>query len=521
MATQRSDTTDPGTAQPASSGIKGLDDILRGGFVRDEMHLVEGSSGTGKTTLALQFLLTGVRAGESGLYVTLSQTRTSLENIARSHGWSMDGVTVHEMVPGSLGEHLASQQTVLHTAEVELDELTQELRKLVEQAQPRRVVFDSIGVIGLLAGSSTRYHREIVAVRQFLIGAGCTALFLGDLLPSGDEQGLTSIEFHSLATSVVHLEQTAPAYGEVRRHLRVIKARGVPIHGGFHDFSIRRGGLEVYPRLGPQNNKEYEDFRPVPSGVAVLDELLGGGLEQGTSCLLIGSSGTGKSTLAAVYAHAVARAGGASALFLFEERRETFIVRSAGLGIDLRPHIHEGRIAIRQIQTSEITPGEFAQRVRQAVEEQRATLVVIDSLTGYFNAMGDSAMLVMQMHELLTFLSRHGVLTLLVVSQEGVMTIGANSAVDVSYLSDSIIALRMFEAEGALRRCLSVIKKRQGEHETTIRELILRGGRVAVGAESLRQYRNILSGSPEPVGAGQDREYGDRKAGEPNEGGGG
>jgi circadian clock protein KaiC len=338
------------------------------------------------------------------------------------------------------------------------------------------------------------------------------------LPPAGEEQGVSAVEFHGLATSVVHMEQAAPAYGEVRRHLRVIKARGVAIHGGFHDFSIRTGGLEVYPRLGPQNDLEYDDFRLVPSGVDVLDELLGGGLERGTTCLLIGSSGTGKSTLAALYAHAVARDGGTTAIFLFEERRETFLVRSKGLGIELQPHVDDGRISIRQLQTSEITPGEFAQRVREAAEGQHATLVVIDSLTGYFNAMGNSPMLVMQMHELLTFLSRRGVLTLLVVSQEGVMTIGVNPAVDVSYLSDSIIALRMFEAEGAFRRCLSVIKKRQGEHETTIRELIFRSGKVAVGAEPLRQYRNILSGSPEPVDVGQDRGYGGSKTGEPQEG---
>lgn len=518
MATQRSDTTDPGAGQPASTGIRGLDEILRGGFSRDEMHLVQGGGGTGKTTLALQFLLTGVHAGESALYVTLSQTKRALEVIAHSHGWSLQGVTVHEMSPGSLVEHLAAHQTVLHTAEVELDELTRDLRKLVEQVQPRRIVFDSMGVIGLLAGSTPRYHREIVALRQFLAGWGCTALFLGDLPPNGEVQGGPTVEFHSLATSVVHLEQTAPDYGEVRRRLRVIKVRGVAIHSGYHDFSMRTGGLEVYPRLGPRHDREYSDFRLVPSGIDTLDELLGGGLERGTACLLIGSSGTGKSSLAALYARAVARQEGTSAVFLFEERPETFLVRSKGLGIDLQPHIDDGRVIVRQLLTSEITPGEFAQRVREVAEDQEATLVVIDSLTGYFNAMGNSSMLMMQMHELLTFLSRRGVLTLLVVSQEGVMTIGANPALDVSYLSDSIIALRMFEAEGALLRCLSVIKKRQGEHETTIRELTLRHGGISVGKEPLRQYRNILSGRPEPAGAGQDRGYGGGKTDE-HEGG--
>lgn len=503
MATRQRDTSKSDTSKPASSGIKGLDEILRGGFSRDEMHVVQGSGGTGKTTLALQFLLAGVQAGESSLYVTLAQTRSALEKIASSHGWTLDRITVHERAPASLVEHIASHQTVLHTAEVELEELTLGLRKLVEQVRPRRVVFDSMGVIGLLAGSSTRYHQEIVALRQFLAGAGCTALFLGDLTPDGEVHGGATVEFHSLTTGVVHLEQTAPEYGEVRRRLRVVKVRGVPIHGGFHDFSIRKGGLEVYPRLGPLQDREYRDFRPIPSGVEVLDDLLGGGLERGTACLLIGSSGTGKSSLAALYAQAAVQEGGASAVFLFEERPETFLARSRGLGIELQPHIDDGRILIRQLLTSEITPGELAQRVREAAEDRQVSIVVIDSLTGYFNAMGNSAMLLMQMHEMLTFLSRRGVLTLLVVSQEGVMTIGANPSVDVSYLSDSIIALRMFEAEGALRRCISVIKKRQGEHETTIRELVLRPGELNVGKQPLRQFRHILGGSTELVSLGR------------------
>jgi circadian clock protein KaiC len=501
--------------EPAKAGIEGLDEILHGGFTRGEMHLIQGGSGTGKTTLGLQYLLAGARAGEGGLYVTLSQTRKGLETIARSHGWSLDGVTVYEAMPSGVIEGSLARQTVLHTAEVELSELTGALRRTVEETKPRRLVLDSIDVIRLLAGSPPQPLQELVALRKFFIEQGCTALFLGDL-PAGTEGGSADkTELDVLAGSLVRLDQQAPEYGEVRRRLRVVKMRAVAFDGGYHNFRIRKGGLEVYPRLGRYELPEHTEFKCVQSGIETLDELFGGGLEQGTTCLLVGPSGSGKSTLGAVYCRAGALGGGGAAIFLFEERPETFKVRSAGVGMDLEPHLQSGRISIQHLRTAEISPGEFSQIVYRAVNDGGVKVVLIDSLTGYFNAMGNTPMLLLQMHELLNFLSRRGVLTLLVVSQEGFMTVGRqHSGLDVSYLSDSILLLRMFEAGGTIRRCIAAGKKRQGEHETSIRELFIRRGEVSVGKESLHQYRSILSGDPKPIAGGAGGEHGGGEAGE-------
>jgi circadian clock protein KaiC len=500
MTTGREHSSDPSDSQAASTGIRGLDEILRGGLPRDEMHLVEGAAGTGKTTLALQFLLAGVRAGESGLYITLSQTKRGLEEIARSHGWSLQGITVHELSPGAVAERIAAHQTVLHTAEVELDELTQELREEIEQTKPRRVVFDSLGVVGLLAGSAPRYHREIVTLRRFLAGHGCTALLVGDRLGPEEPEDSAGNALYALATSVIHLAQRMPDYGEVRRRVLVIKVRSVSFQSGYHDFRILTGGLEVYPRLGAPTSPEYTDFLDVRSGIEPLDRLLGGGLQQGTACLLVGPPGSGKSTLASVFARHAAGEGTSSSIFLFDERPEIFKKRAQGVGVDLQPQLDQGRIVIYPMDTASITPGEFAERVRREVLDRQVKIVVIDSLTGYFSAMESTTMLVVQMHELLNFLSRHGVLTMLLISQEGFMTVGAIPSLDVSYLSDSIIVVQMFEADGSVRRCLSAVKKRQGEHETSIRELFIRPGQVTVGEEPLRQFRRILIRNSGPVG---------------------
>lgn len=463
------------------------------------MHLVRGGSGTGKTTLAAQFLLAGVRAGERGLYISLAQTRKGLEELARSHGWSLEGVDIHELPPSLVADSMAAHQTVLHTSEVELHELTEELRRVVEQHQPRRVVFDSLGIIGLLAGGAARYHREIVSLRQFLTDQGCTALFLDDWQVGMDPESASESPFSGLATSAIYMAQRVPDYGDVRRRILVSKVRNVAFEGGYHDFRIRKGGLEVYPRLGAPE-EEYTDFQSIPSGIATLDELLGGGLELGTTCLFIGPPGTGKSTLASVFTRSAALQGHATAIFLFDERPETFKARAKALGVDLSPLIAENRLLLRKMDTSSITPGEFAQRIRTAVEEHQVKVIVIDSLTGYFNTMESTTMLVVQMHELLDYMNRNGVLTMLLLSQEEVLNIGPNSRIDVSYLSDSIIVLRMFESGGEIRRCLSAIKKRQGEHKTSIRELFIRPGEVTIGSEPLRRLRHILGGTPELLG---------------------
>jgi circadian clock protein KaiC len=489
---------EPGAESADSSGVEGLDHVLRGGFPRDGIHLIQGGPGTGKTTLGLQYLLAGTATGDKGLYLTAAQTRRGLERIAHSHGWSLDAITVHELSPpGVTGDAAAAEQTVLHTADLELDELGRELRQVIERIAPRRVVLDSLAAIRLLAGSTARFHREVVRLRQLLIRSDCNTLFLSDSGPSDAEAGT---DLQSLATSAVSLEQIAPDYGDVRRRLQVIKIRGVPYQGGYHYFRIRTGGLEVYPRLVPDFHKEYTDFKTVPSGIETLDHLLGGGLELGTTCLFIGPPGTGKSTLAAVFARSAGEKDMKTAFFLFDERPETFKARSKGLGIDLKPHMDGDRLSLAMLDPGAITSGQFAQEVRRVVEEEHAQLVVIDSLTGYFNAMGNSSTLPVDMHELLTFLSRSGVLTILIVAaQEGVLGLGSQPATDISYLSDSVIVTRMFEADGVIRRCMAAIKKRQGEHETTIREVFIKPGSVDVSKEPLRKFRGLLGGQPEPL----------------------
>jgi circadian clock protein KaiC len=480
----------------ASTGIEGLDTLLRGGFPRDDLHLLEGGAGTGKTTFGLQFLLAGLKAGEKGLYITLAQTRAALQRIALSHGWSLEGLSIYELSPADVMAQTEVQQTVLHTADVELNELMGGLQKTVDEVCPRRVVFDSIGVIGLLAGSASRFHREVVRLRDVLAAHGCTSLFIGDSGADRELEAGPGTEFHALAGSVMHVGQDVPTYGDVRRRLRIIKTRGVPVQGGYHDFRIQTGGAVVFPRLGLTLESSGTSYSLVPSGIATLDKLLGGGLERGTACLLLGSPGTGKSTLAALYARSAAQNGDRAAIFLFEERPETWKARARGVGIDLTDAVATGRVTIRQLDATGISAGEFSQDVRLAVERDHAKMVVLDSLTGYFNAMGEAEMLTVQMHSLLNYLSHHDVLTVLVVAQQGLMNIGPRSLVDISYLSDSIIVLSMFEADGTIRRCLTAIKKRQGEHDTTIRELIIRAGEITVGNEALHEYRGVLTGQP-------------------------
>lgn len=492
--------------QAASTGIEGLDHILRGGFPRDAMHLIRGGSGTGKTTLALQFLMAGARVGEPGLYISLAQTKRGLELLARSHGWSLEGITIHELPHDAVAETMSTHQTVLHTSELELHELTREVRRVVEQSTPRRAVFDSLSMIGLLAGNTVAYHREISALRQFLTGHGCTTLFLDDWQIEA-APGAPESPFSALATSSIQMEQRAPDYGEVRRRILVNKVRNVAFEGGYHDFRIVKGGLEVFTRLAAPE-QEYTSFRTIQSGIKPLDELLGGGFDLGTTCLLIGQPGTGKSTLASVFAHSALARGEAAAIFLFEERPETFKKRAKALGVDLSPHIEAERLFLQKLDTSSITPGEFSHRVREVVENRHVTIVVIDSLKGYFNAMQSTTMLAVQIHELLNYLSRNGVLTLLLLSQEGFMTASSETSVDVSYLSDSILVLRMFELNGDIRRCVSAIKKRQGELMTSIRELFMRPGEVTIGSEPLR-LRHVLTGEPEPG----DGATGDRRTG--------
>ncbi|PCC73713.1 circadian clock protein KaiC [Nannocystis exedens] len=497
----------------ASTGVEGLDAILHGGLPREEMHLIQGTAGTGKSTLALCFLRAGAKAGEASLYLTLSQSAAHLERIARSHGWSLAGVTVHELSPRTVAERIAARQTILPTADVELGELFQDLADLVEQTRPRRAVIDSLSVLRLLAGGPQRYHREVVTLRQLFTERKCTLLTIADYPAEGEGGSLPEVDFHPLCGCVIDLKQEPRAFGDVRRRLRIVKARGLASNGGTHDYKIATGRMDVYPRLGAYNRPEYSEYEMIATDVASLDEVLGGGLERGTACLLVGPTGAGKSTVAALYADAAARRGGSAAVFLFDERPETFKSRTESFGMHVNAHIEAGRMSVQQLDSGEIAPGEFAQQIREMVETRKTQVVVIDSIAGYFAAMGSQDVLVSQLHELLTYLSRSGVLTMLIGSQEGLTSIGQAPGPDVSYLSDSIVVLGFYEIRGKIHRSFAAVKKRNGRHATEIHELIFAGGSLAEGSirlqGPLRGLQRILLDNPAPACARKEEDDGE------------
>jgi circadian clock protein KaiC len=472
-----------------ATGSAGLDSILEGGFPANRLYLVEGDPGTGKTTLALQFLLEGARRGEPVLYVTLSETKEELTGVARSHGWSLEGVSLHELVPPEESLKAEAQYTIFHPSEVELGETTRAVIQEVERIQPRRVVFDSLSEMRLLARDPLRYRRQILALKQFFSGRKSTVLLLDDRTSADAD-----LQVQSIAHGVLMLEQMALDYGAERRRLRVSKLRGSRFRGGFHDFAIRTGGIEVFPRLVAADRRG--EFKPesVASGVAALDALLGGGLDRGTASLIMGPAGSGKSSLAAHFSAAAAGRGEQVATFLFDEGVNIYLGRAAGLGTDLRREVEAGRLTMQQVNPAELSPGEFAHAVCTAVDHG-ARLVIIDSLNGYLQAMPDERFLTAQMHELLTYLNQQGVVTILIMAQHGFM--GAmSSPVDVSYLADTVVLLRYFEAAGAIRRAISVIKKRTGRHEDTIREMRLSASRGVEVGEPLTAFRGVLTGVP-------------------------
>ncbi|MGN6790020.1 MAG: ATPase domain-containing protein [Rhodanobacteraceae bacterium] len=472
-----------------STGSTGLDEILGGGVDPERMYLYEGRPGTGKTTLALQFLLDCVRRGEPALYIALSETERELELVAHRHGWTLDGITVFELVPPENTLDPSQELTILQPAEMELGETTRLIFSKIEEVNPARVVIDSLSELRLLAQSPLRYRRQVLALKHFFSSRKCTVILLDDL--TAHEKDL---QLHSIAHGVVLLEQLAIAYGAERRHLRVVKMRGIPFKGGFHDFTIRRGGLEIYPRLvAAEHHKQFEsEF--VPSGNAELDKLLGGGLERGTNALLIGAAGVGKSSIAVTYAIAAAQRGERSTVFAFDEGRGTIKARAKTLGLPFEDAMQQGLIRLQQIDPAELSPGEFAHGVRSAVERDGARIVIIDSLNGYLNSMPDERFLVLQMHELLSYLSQLGVLTLLVLAQHGLVG-PMDTPLDISYLSDAVLMLRYFEYDGSVRRALSVVKKRSGHHEHTIREFRLSYGGVRLGPP-LNGFTGIFAGTP-------------------------
>ena len=476
------------------TGLAGLDDILGGGLPANRIYLLEGDPGTGKTTMALQFLLEGVRQGETVLYITLSETKEELNEVAQSHGWSLDGFNVFDLAVPE-GETVAEQQyTIFHPSEVELGEVTKTIFDQVERIQPRRVVFDSLSEMRLLARDPLRFRRQILALKQFFIGRECTALLLDDHTSETSDRQL-----ESLAHGVVTLEHDSPDYGAPQRRLRLLKLRGVKYIGGYHSFSIETGGIKIFPRLVAREHHQAFASRPLASGVAGLDKLTGGGIDPGTSTLIMGPAGAGKSTLAMAYAVAAIGQGMRAAYYTFDESLRTLRARATALGLELKDHIEADRIVMRQVDPAELSAGEFTYMVQQAVEREGRLLVVIDSLNGYYQSMQEAKFLNAYLHELLAYLAQRGVTTLITLAQYGLLGTGIAALVDVTYLADTVLLLRYFEASGEIRQAISMVKKRSGGHERAIRELSIGSGGISVG-QSLKQFQGILSGQPEYVG---------------------
>lgn len=474
----------------SKTGITGLDNILNGGFISHRLYLIQGDPGSGKTTLSLQFLMEGAQQGEKCLYVTLSETAEELHASAASHGWSLEGIDILELIADARDLDSETQVTMYHPSEVELSETTKKMLEAVERVNPTRIVFDSLSELRLMAQSSLRYRRQILALKQFLTGRKCTALLLDD----GTSEG-SDIQLQTIAHGIVSLEQLAPLYGASRRRLRVIKCRSTTFRGGYHDFCIEQGGLKVFPRLVAAEH--IASFTPgrIKSGVTALDNLLGGGPDRGTSTLLLGPAGSGKSTIAVQYAIAAAERGDHAAIFAFDESAATLEARTTALGIKFVEGVKAGQVRVKQIDPAELSPGEFAAMVREAVERDKARVVVIDSLNGYLHAMPEEHFLTAQLHELLTYLGHQGVTTIMVVAQHGLMGTSMQAPVDTSYLADSVVLLRYFEYRGKVKKAISVVKKRSGAHEESIRELRFDDKGIHL-SEPLVQYRGVLTGVP-------------------------
>jgi circadian clock protein KaiC len=460
-----------------ATGIAGLDEILRGGLPPSNLYMMQGPPGAGKTTAALQFLRAGVEAGERCIYVSLSQTSAELESIAVSHGWSMDGIRVEEL-SSSEAVHAGSDQTIFQTAELRLDETRQIIERAIDEFKPHRLVYDSLLEIRLITGDTPRFRRELLGFKAFLAKRKIVAL----LLDTQSGEGITNgEEVEGIAHGVIRIDKALEDYGPVRRRIEVSKMRGVPVVDGYHDMAIREGlGVVVFPRIVPGNAPDNKKPDLIKSGVDQLDEMFGGGQESGTTTLVIGQSGTGKSTMASLYSTAALKRGETVALFLFEERLETFFRRSEGLGMDLRQFHDDGQLIIRDFNPNEISPGEFAQIVQTIVQEDDVRVVVIDSFTGYLNSLPHREKAVRDIQSLLKFLARSGVLTMLIVAQHGLLGQNVGIDVDVSFLGDTVLLLRIGEDEGRLRRNITVVKKRHGPHDLDVHELFIRSSGISV-----------------------------------------
>ena len=478
----------PESEARVATGVPGLDEVLGGGLTRDRIYLVEGTPGSGKTTLALQFLLKGQELGESGLYITLSETEVELRAAAASHGWSLDGISLFELVSEE-GLDPDSEQSVLHPSDVELGETTRGVMERVDEIKPMRVVFDSLSEMRLLAQNPLRHRRQILALKHFFVTRNCTVLLLDDQTA---EHG--DLQLHSIAHGVISLQRAPQEYGSQRRRLEIVKMRGIKYRGGFHDFELDTGGVTVFERLVAARHHTSFDHELVSTGTLQLDALMGGGLARGTNTLLSGPSGVGKTTTAVRCVLSALLRGERVAYYLFDEGMPTLVARSKALGMDIQPFLDSGQLQMRAIDPAELSPGECAFHVRKAVEKAAARTVVIDSLNAYLQAMPGQKFLLLQMHELLTYLNQQGVVTLLILGQHGFIG-EVRSDLDLSYLSDSILLFRFFEAAGAVRTAVSVVKSRTSEHEKTIREIRLTGDGIEVG-EALSDFQGVMSGLP-------------------------
>jgi circadian clock protein KaiC len=471
------------------TGIQGLDEVLNGGLPIHHFYLVQGDPGVGKTTLALSFLFEGVKRGEKTFYISLSENKTELAAIAKSHGWSLENITILELADIDKQIQAESQNTVFHPAELELNQMTGILTSQIGKVQPARVVFDSLSEIRNLAQNPLRYRRQMLALKHYFLTNKATVLLLDD------RQSKTSdLEIETLAHGVINLEMWTPAYGAGRRRLRISKLRGLKYVEGFHDFIIEKGGMKVFPRLVAVNRMKKFKSEKVSSGIAEMDLLTGGGLDRGTSNLFIGPAGCGKSSLGTQYAYSAAQRGEKVLIYVFEETLENFLKRAEGINQDLRPFIEKGLIICQHIDPAELSPGQLAHEVRCAVESQGIQMLVIDSVNGYLNAMPDEKFLTILLHELLTFLNQHGILSILIMAQHGLID-SMKSPSDITYLADTVVLLRYFEFQGHIKKAISVIKKRTGFHESSLREYSIQQAGITVG-KPLSDFTGVLTGVP-------------------------
>ena len=479
----------------AATGVEGLDDVLGGGLARNRLHLLEGTPGTGKTTVALQFLMAGAEAGEVGIYVSLAETEEELRDGAASHGWTLGAnIEVLELVPPESVLDAEQHQSLLYSSDLELGEAIHRIFAAIERLQPKRVVIDSLSEIRLLAQSSLRYRRQILALKHYFARHQSTVVLLDDLTAESVDQAV-----HSIAHSVIHLDQLAPVYGGERRRLRIVKCRAQSFRGGYHDFTISPGGVQVFPRLVAAEHRTGFAGALVKSGVPGLDELLGGGIAAGSSTLVIGPAGAGKSLLVLQYIAAAIAAGDRAGLFVFDEELSLLLARAKALGFDLAAMAEAGKLFIEQVDAAELSPGEFAHRVRACVDREGIGIVAIDSLNGYQQAMPEEQYVILHLHELLQYLNRRGAATFLTVAQHGMIG-DMRQTIDVTYIADSVIMLRFFEAHGRVRRAMSVVKKRAGSHEDTIREFRIGGNGIVLG-HPLEEFQGVLRGVPTYVGS--------------------